>query len=109
MNVSIRTQFPEFEGTGMSEQQMLAYDRYRFWRICITAAVWYSFYYLGRLNWGFCIPWIIDDLHITKLEAGMGATAILWDTRSASSCPDASPTATVPASWTRSAASGRRS
>ena len=56
MNVSIRTQFPEFEGTGLSEQQMLAYDRYRFWRICITAAVWYSFYYLGRLNWGFCIP-----------------------------------------------------
>lgn len=72
------SRFPELEGTGLNEQQMLAYDRYRFWRICIMAAVWYSFYYLGRLNWGFCIPWIIDDLHITKLEAGMGATAILW-------------------------------
>jgi OPA family glycerol-3-phosphate transporter-like MFS transporter len=78
MNADIRSRFPEFEGTGLSEQQMLAYDRYRFWRICIMAAVWYSFYYLGRLNWGFCIPWIIDDLHITKTQAGMGATAILW-------------------------------
>ena len=78
MEPSIRSRFPELDGLGLNEQQMLAYDHYRFWRICIMAAVWYSFYYLGRLNWGFCIPWIIVDLHITKIQAGMGATAILW-------------------------------
>jgi OPA family glycerol-3-phosphate transporter-like MFS transporter len=78
MAATIPSRFPELVGLGLNEQRMLAYDRYRFWRICIMASVWYSFYYLGRLNWGFCLPWIIEDLHITKLEAGMGASAILW-------------------------------
>ena len=78
MEATIASRFPELVGLGLNDQRMLAYDRYRFWRICIMASVWYSFYYLGRLNWGFCIPWIIQDLHITKLQAGMGATAILW-------------------------------
>ncbi|HYA21062.1 MAG TPA: MFS transporter [Burkholderiales bacterium] len=78
METSVRSRFPEFEGLELTEQQMLAYDRYRFWRITVMAAVWYSFYYLGRLDWSFCIPWIISDLKITKFEAGMGATAILW-------------------------------
>jgi len=73
-----RSRFPEFEGLGLSEQQMLAYDRYRFWRITVMAAAWYSFYYLGRLDWSFCIPWIISDLNITKFNAGLGASTILW-------------------------------
>jgi len=78
METSVRSRFPEFEGLELTEQQMIAYDRYRFWRITVMASVWYSFYYLGRLDWSFCIPWIINDLKITKFEAGMGATAILW-------------------------------
>lgn len=74
--VSLR--FPELAGLGLSDKQKLAYNSYRFWHIVIMASVWYSFYYLGRLNWGFCLPWIINDLHISKLQAGAGATAILW-------------------------------
>jgi len=78
MAAVVHARFPELEGLGLTDERMRQYDRYRFWRICIMAALWYSFYYLGRLNWGFCLPWIIDDLHITKLQAGMGASAILW-------------------------------
>ena len=75
---SIEERFPELQGLGLTEKQMLSYSRFRWWRVVAMAAVWYSFYYLGRLNWGFCLPWIIKDLGITKLQAGMGATAILW-------------------------------
>ena len=78
MKTTLDSRFPEFSGLGLSDRQMVQYDRFRFWRIAIMAAVWYSFYYLGRLNWGFCLPWIIEDLHITKVEAGLGASAILW-------------------------------
>ncbi len=75
---AVATRFPELQGLGLSIEQQLAYDRFRLWRVAVMAAVWYSFYYLGRLNWGFCLPWIIKDLHITKLQAGTGATIILW-------------------------------
>lgn len=75
---ALAARFPEFQGLGLSAERQIAYDRFRLWRIAVMAAVWYSFYYLGRLNWGFCLPWIIKDLHITKMEAGAGATIILW-------------------------------
>lgn len=78
MKSTLDSRFPEFAGLGLNDQQMLSYDRFRFWRIAVMAAVWYSFYYLGRLDWGFCLPWIIEDLKISKFEAGLGASAILW-------------------------------
>jgi len=70
--------WPELEGLGLTEEQKLAYNRFRFWRIVIASSIWYSFYYLGRLNWGVCMPWIIKDLGITKMEAGIVATGLLW-------------------------------
>jgi sugar phosphate permease len=74
----LSARFPEFVGLDLAQDRQLAYHRFRLWRVAVLAAVWYSFYYLGRLNWGFCIPWIIGDLHVTKLEAGVGASVILW-------------------------------
>ncbi len=70
--------WPEFEGLGLTEEQKVAYNNFRFWRIVIACSVWYSFYYLGRLNWGICMPWIIKDLKITKMQAGIVATGLLW-------------------------------
>jgi OPA family glycerol-3-phosphate transporter-like MFS transporter len=72
------SKWPEFEGLGLSEPQKAAYNRFRFWRIVIACSIWYSFYYLGRLNWGICMPWIIKDLNITKMDAGIVATGLLW-------------------------------
>jgi OPA family glycerol-3-phosphate transporter-like MFS transporter len=76
--MSSTTKFLEFDGLGLSMDEQISYNRYRFWRVAILSAVWYSFYYLGRLNWGMCMPWIIKDLGITKLEAGVAATVLLW-------------------------------
>ncbi|MCL5422856.1 MAG: MFS transporter [Nitrospirae bacterium] len=70
--------WPELEGLGLTEERKLAYNRFRFWRIVIACSIWYSFYYLGRLNWGICMPWAIKDLNITKMEAGIVATGLLW-------------------------------
>lgn len=70
--------WPELEGLGLTPEQKLAYNRFRFWRIVIASSIWYSFYYLGRLNWGICMPWIIKDLNITKMEAGMVAAGLFW-------------------------------
>ena len=70
--------WPEFEGLGLTEEQKVAYNNFRFWRIVIACSIWYSFYYLGRLNWGICMPWIIKDLKISKMEAGIVATGLLW-------------------------------
>jgi len=70
--------FPELEGLGLTDAEQTYYNRFRFWRVVIVVSFWYSFYYLGRLNWGMCMPWIIKDLGITKLEAGTMATVLLW-------------------------------
>lgn len=70
--------WPEFEGLGLTTEQQTAYNRFRFWRIVIASSAFYSFYYLGRLNWGVCIPWIIKDMGFTKLQCGEVATALLW-------------------------------
>lgn len=80
MNASISKalKWPEFEGLGLTPEQKLAYNRFRFWRIVIASSIWYSFYYLGRLNFGVCMPWILKDLGITKMEAGIVVTGLLW-------------------------------
>ena len=70
--------WPEFEGLGLTPEKALAYNRFRFWRIVMASSIWYSFYYLGRLNWGVCIPWIIKDLGYSKMECGAVATSLLW-------------------------------
>lgn len=70
--------YPEFEGLGLTESEQVSYDKFRFWRVVILVSIWYSFYYLGRLNWGMCLPWIIKDLGITKTQAGVGATVLYW-------------------------------
>lgn len=75
---TLKSRFPELEGLGLSEDKKSYYDRFRFWRVVIVCSLFYSFYYLGRLNWGICLPWIIDDLHISKTQAGLGATLLLW-------------------------------
>ena len=70
--------FPELAAAGMSEGQQLAFARFRFWRVLLPVALWYSFYYLGRLNWGISLPWIIKDLGINRFEAGIGEAALFW-------------------------------
>jgi OPA family glycerol-3-phosphate transporter-like MFS transporter len=70
--------FLEFDGLGLTEQQETSYNNFRLWRVVIMVSVWYSFYYLGRLNWGMCLPWMIKDLGISKMEAGVGATILFW-------------------------------
>ena len=70
--------FPELAAAGMSTQEQLAFARFRFWRVLLPVALWYSFYYLGRLNWGICLPWIIKDLDINRFEAGIAETALFW-------------------------------
>jgi OPA family glycerol-3-phosphate transporter-like MFS transporter len=77
-NVNTSTVFPEFDGLGLPESEQLRYDKFRFWRVVIIVAIWYSFYYLGRLNWGMCMPWMIKDLGVTKLQCGAGATVLFW-------------------------------
>mgnify|MGYP000509963292 CR=1 FL=1 len=72
------TKYQEFEGLGLSLKEQESYNMYRFWRITIMSSFWYCFYYLGRLNWGMCMPWMIKDLGITKLQGGIGATVLLW-------------------------------
>lgn len=72
------TLFPELVAAGMPAHQQLLYSRFRFWRILIPVAIWYSFYYLGRLNWGICLPWIIKEFNINRLEAGIAEAALLW-------------------------------
>lgn len=78
MAVGGALKWPEFEGLGLTSEQQLAYNRFRFWRIVMASSIWYSFYYLGRLNWGLCIPWIIKDTGFTKFQCGLVDTGLLW-------------------------------
>ncbi len=72
------TLFPELAAAGMTHDQQLKFARFRFWRVLLPVALWYSFYYLGRLNWGISLPWIIQDLGINKFQAGIGEAALFW-------------------------------
>jgi OPA family glycerol-3-phosphate transporter-like MFS transporter len=73
-----QTLFPELAAAGLSPREQLSFARFRFWRVLLPVAIWYSFYYLGRLNWGISLPWIIKDLGITRLEAGIAEAALFW-------------------------------
>jgi len=55
-DIANAVKYPEFEGLGLTEEQKLAYNKFRFWRIVIASSIWYSFYYLGRLNWVSACP-----------------------------------------------------
>jgi OPA family glycerol-3-phosphate transporter-like MFS transporter len=70
--------FPELAAAGLTPERQLEFARFRFWRILVPVALWYSFYYLGRINWGISLPWIINDLGLSKLEAGIGEAALFW-------------------------------
>ena len=72
------TLYPELAAAGLPPAQQLEFANFRFGGILIPCAAWYSFYYLGRLNWGICLPWIIQDLHISRLAAGLCEAALLW-------------------------------
>lgn len=72
------SRYPELERAGMPPAQQEAFARFRLWRILIPVAVWYSFYYLGRLNWGICLPWITQELKITPLQIGMVEAVLFW-------------------------------
>jgi len=78
INIKMAEKYPEFVGLDLSEEKQTEYNSFRFWRIVILVSVWYSFYYLGRLNWGMCMPWMIKDLGISKLQCGIGATVLFW-------------------------------
>ena len=73
-----KERYPELAAAGMSLEQQTAFARFRLWRILIPVAIWYSFYYLGRLNWGICLPWITAELHISPLQVGLVETALFW-------------------------------
>jgi OPA family glycerol-3-phosphate transporter-like MFS transporter len=70
--------YPELAAAGLTPERQLQFARFRFWRILLPVALWYSFYYLGRLNWGISLPWIIKDLEFNKLQAGIGEAALFW-------------------------------
>jgi len=72
------SRYPELERAGMTPAEQLAFARFRCWRILVPVALWYSFYYLGRLNWGICLPWIVADIGISPLEVGLIEAALFW-------------------------------
>lgn len=74
----VNAKWPELTEIGLNADQQTRFNSFRFWRVVIMASVFYSFYYLGRLNWGIAMPWIIKDLGISKTTAGLGATLLLW-------------------------------
>ncbi len=73
-----KCKWPELEGLDLCEERKYEFNKFRFWRVVIAASVFYSFYYLGRLNWGICMPWIIQDLSISSTQAGVGASLLMW-------------------------------
>ena len=78
LQLGTNAKWPELTGIGLSGEQQIRFNSFRFWRVVIMASVFYSFYYLGRLNWGIAMPWIINDLGISKTTAGLGATLLMW-------------------------------
>lgn len=73
-----QSKHPELERAGMSPAQQEAFAKFRLWRILIPVAIWYSFYYLGRLNWGIALPWITQELHITPIQIGLVEATLFW-------------------------------
>src|ERR687887_2611843 len=53
------------------------YTRWK-WRVLLLFCGFYMFLYLGRFNFGFVIPQIIDDLAITRTMAGGVNACMFW-------------------------------
>src|SRR5690554_939347 len=48
------------------------------WRILLMFSGFYMFLYLGRFNFGFVIPQIIDDLDISRTTIGLVNACMFW-------------------------------
>ncbi len=65
-------------GVGAGEQvESPRFTRWK-WGMLIVASAVYSFYYLGRLNWGVAAPEMKAGLHLTDAELGLGAGLMFW-------------------------------
>ncbi len=53
------------------------YHRWK-WRVLLAFASFYMFVYLGRFNFGLVIPLLIENLHLTRTEAGFITMAMMW-------------------------------
>ncbi|RMF84569.1 MAG: MFS transporter [Nitrospinota bacterium] len=54
-----------------------AYHRWK-WRVLLAFAGFYASVYLGRFNFGLVIPLLIEDLRISRTEAGFITMAMMW-------------------------------
>ena len=52
--------------------------RHAKWRILIATMFCYLFYYTGRQTFGFAIPFIEEELALSKTMLGYFGTALLW-------------------------------
>jgi MFS transporter, OPA family, glycerol-3-phosphate transporter len=53
------------------------YTRWK-WRVLLLFCGFYMFLYLGRFNFGFVMPQIIDDLGMTRTMAGFVNACMFW-------------------------------
>lgn len=54
-----------------------AYHRWK-WQVLLAFAGFYSFVYLGRFNFGLVIPLLLQELQISRTEAGFVTMAMMW-------------------------------
>jgi sugar phosphate permease len=61
-------------------QALHAEQRYSHWkwRVLLMFSGFYMFLYLGRFNFGFVIPQIIDDLGISRTTIGLANACMFW-------------------------------
>jgi hypothetical protein len=71
------------------------------WRVLLMFSGFYMFLYLGRFNFGFVIPQIIDDLGISRTTIGLVNACMFWGLGWVIWCTDGYPIAPGPASGSR--------